>query len=735
MAKSGKTALRLGMRFFFVGLIIIAAMGCGDSDDRPDLRISPESLVLSPDETGTIDVGGGRYPYESAVSSKEAVATASLNGHTVTVRAVAQGTTEIEIHDGDEYSGTVDVTVTADGQAQNPDDVNSGDGDVNPGDSDEVVVADNVRVLEASAMEHLTYSSESKDELVFGSQAEQVSDLKPNDIIVSGEGEGLLRRVLSVENSDDQIVVRTSEASLTDVFEKCNVSLRQPLSPNDIESSGQDSERDRPRAISEEFLESISIEQDGGVSLTGSLSFRPELDIQIVIQDFRMEYFKAAVSMTETAALRLRAAYEMSVDIEEELATFRLRPIVLWAGGVPIVITPVIRIVGGIQGHVNMEVETNVTQTATLTTGAEYRNQQWNDISGFSNDFSFSPPAPTAEADVKGYAGAILDFLLYGVAGPYVRGELYIQPEISLLKIPCWALYGGINAGAGVKVEILGDEMVNYGKSDMIGFKKELVRAGTDDGTLITSPEDNASFDTGESIAFSARNDDACGLEDLLWTSDIDGEIGRGSSFSKNDLSPGTHIVTLTATHYLDKNVKREKQVRMTVGESEVSACFTAEPVSGEPPLTVNLNAECSEPADEIVSYLWSSSDGKSASGETASMTFDSEGNHIVSLTVADGNENSDSEEKTVNVRESGEPSVELTCNGGKSCNIPCEGTAELVMSHFNIKSTGQFGISGPDYIGLKGAFGFVNQNGNTESGVRNFAIYHKGSRIWRRCN
>ena len=542
------------------------------------MRISPGSLALSPGETGTIEVGGGRYPYESAISSDESVATASLNGQTVTVRAVAEGTAEIDIHDSDEYSGTVDVTVTTAGQAQNPDDVNSDDDDANPGDSDEVIVADNVRVLEASAMEHLTYTSENKDELIFGSQAEQVSDLKPDDIIVSGEGEGLLRRVISLENSEDQIVVRTSEASLTNVFEKCNVSFSGTLNPDDIESSDSRSERNRPRRISEEFLQSISIEQDGGVSLTGSLSFRTELDIQIVIEDFHMEYFKAAVSMTETAALKLRADYEMSIGIEKELADFRLRPIVLWAGGIPIVITPVIRIVGGIQGHVNMEVETSVTQKATLTAGAEYRNQQWNDISDSSNEFDFSPPAPTANADAKGYVGAALDFLFYGSAGPYVNAYPYLRAQIALLSSPCWALYGGIDAGAGVRVKLLDKEMADYGKSDMISLEELLKKAGTDEGTSVTSPENGSEFDSGDLISFSSRNDDICGFEYLTWTSSIDGLIGQGSSVSRSDLSVGTHLISLSGEHYLNPELKRGDQIQITVKE-DVKYCYDLQEV------------------------------------------------------------------------------------------------------------------------------------------------------------
>lgn len=63
----------------------------------------------------------------------------------------------------------------------------------------------------------------------------------------------------------------------------------------------------------------------------------------------------------------------------------------------------------------------------------------------------------------------------------------------------------------------------------------------------IVSPADNAGFDVGESIQFSGAADDvedgdlSAGLE---WSSDIDGLIGFGASFSIDTLSAGSHLIT-----------------------------------------------------------------------------------------------------------------------------------------------------------------------------------------------
>ncbi len=70
--------------------------------------------------------------------------------------------------------------------------------------------------------------------------------------------------------------------------------------------------------------------------------------------------------------------------------------------------------------------------------------------------------------------------------------------------------------------------------------------------SLIYSPQDSSIHNVGQSITFEGYGyDDEDGDlsgSSLVWTSDIDGQIGTGESFTKNDLSLGTHEITLTAT-------------------------------------------------------------------------------------------------------------------------------------------------------------------------------------------
>ena len=69
----------------------------------------------------------------------------------------------------------------------------------------------------------------------------------------------------------------------------------------------------------------------------------------------------------------------------------------------------------------------------------------------------------------------------------------------------------------------------------------------------ITAPANSATFTEGTSIAFTgsatdAEDDNATLTSNLSWTSDLDGTIGSGGSFSTSTLSVGTHRITASVT-------------------------------------------------------------------------------------------------------------------------------------------------------------------------------------------
>ena len=84
----------------------------------------------------------------------------------------------------------------------------------------------------------------------------------------------------------------------------------------------------------------------------------------------------------------------------------------------------------------------------------------------------------------------------------------------------------------------------------------------------ITSPQNAEVFAVGEEITFSGTaTDSTTGTlpdEALIWTSDLDGEIGQGGTFTSADLSEGVHVITLSATN--EKDETGSDTIQITVG-------------------------------------------------------------------------------------------------------------------------------------------------------------------------
>ncbi|MGD9008650.1 MAG: SBBP repeat-containing protein [Desulfobacteraceae bacterium] len=100
---------------------------------------------------------------------------------------------------------------------------------------------------------------------------------------------------------------------------------------------------------------------------------------------------------------------------------------------------------------------------------------------------------------------------------------------------------------------VAGDSYANQGVGSTIWwFSIDAEHVNNPPDAYITSPSEGSTFTVGDDIQFEGSGIDA---EDgsltgafLVWRSDLDGQIGTGVNFTRNDLSVGTHTITLTAT-------------------------------------------------------------------------------------------------------------------------------------------------------------------------------------------
>lgn len=225
-------------------------------------------------------------------------------------------------------------------------------------------------------------------------------------------------------------------------------------------------------------------------------------------------------------------------------------------------------------------------------------------------------------------------------------------------------LDGALGTGASLTVTDLsvGDHVVTLTASDPQGA------TGTDSVSLavesngqptptITSPSDGAAFLEGESIDFQGSGSDpedgALSGGDLVWTSDVDGEIGSGETFSRSDLSSGDHTITLEATD--SRNASTTTSVEITVeGDPVVTISSPADSSIFDEGTTVSLQGSAEDPGEGPLSgssLVWSSdADGELGTGESVSESGLSSGPHTITLTAtdSDGNQGSASVELVV---------------------------------------------------------------------------------------
>lgn len=171
----------------------------------------------------------------------------------------------------------------------------------------------------------------------------------------------------------------------------------------------------------------------------------------------------------------------------------------------------------------------------------------------------------------------------------------------------------------------------------------------------IVSPADGLNVLPGTDVTFIGSavdpNDGPVDSGSLLWTSDLDGPLGLGTGFSRDDLSNGVHRIVLSVTD--DEGAVGADTAVVTVGGEETGSITIDGPApqgSGAPHTvfegtSVIFRGTAIDPQDGPLtgaSLAWTSNvDGSLGTGTTLSIDTLGPGMHTVTLTAtdSDGNE------------------------------------------------------------------------------------------------
>ncbi len=176
---------------------------------------------------------------------------------------------------------------------------------------------------------------------------------------------------------------------------------------------------------------------------------------------------------------------------------------------------------------------------------------------------------------------------------------------------------------------------------------------------VIASPQGGATYSVGQAVQFqgsaSDPEDGALSGAQLVWTSNLDGQIGTGSSFSRSDLSEGTHTITLGATD--SDGASRSASVSITVAAQPPATPEINSPADGADfglGADVTFSGTATDPEDGVLtgaSLVWTSSlDGEIGTGTTFVRDDLTEGDHTITLTATDSDDMTSSASVSITV-------------------------------------------------------------------------------------
>ena len=370
----------------------------------------------------------------------------------------------------------------------------------------DVVLPSTTKILDQSALSTLTSASKGFGEITFSGQNRAIADLRVGDVIVADVTErtpyGFLRRIVDVQRSGATTVLRTEQATLEGAIKKGTITVKGRLRPSEmgapaLASGVSLSTAPSMAAAGDVFSYALNNEvlydKDGNLSTTndqvvanGLLSFVTDYTLTVDIDNFKVSHLRFTTDANLTNKLKISTGAETSGEREKLIATYPFPvPIRIFVGPFPVIIKPELQVYIGVNGEASVGVETGYDMTSTATAGLEYNGATWAPISVLTQNAAYTPVKAHANASLRGYGKLPLNFMLYGVAGPYVRPMGYLEVKVDVTGNPWWLLDWGIEVDVGVRVEAIGKTLADYSTPALINYRARLADAG---GPLVGTP-------------------------------------------------------------------------------------------------------------------------------------------------------------------------------------------------------------------------------------------------------
>lgn len=308
--------------------------------------------------------------------------------------------------------------------------------------------------------------------------------LVPGDLIVSSEGNGILRKIDAINNSGNDIIIITSQATLVDLIKQGTIDFKTTLTKANIKSiqyyyPGITLNKEDLKSTADNLFKwDINAEIAPQIFINGNFQYSSLFSLKIRISPIEgINEVKFGFEESENINLSLVAGNEFSLKEEITLASVYFNPILIPLNVPPfaIVVTPVFDIKIGANGFANANISTTLNQNLKINASVQYlKGNGWSSDLNWDKSFDFTPPDLNLNAGATVFVKPEIKMLIFNVVGPYVNEMFYGKINADLEQDPWWKMYYGRKISAGAKAQILDNLLFDFSVDDLLS-SEELV--------------------------------------------------------------------------------------------------------------------------------------------------------------------------------------------------------------------------------------------------------------------
>ncbi|MCS7058109.1 MAG: hypothetical protein NZ849_05565 [Meiothermus sp.] len=287
-----------------------------------------------------------------------------------------------------------------------------------------------------------------------GMSVQTDKELSSGQIVISAEGEGLVRRIAEATSSGAWLVggqavrkfyLKTEDASLEEAIASGQVTLESDLPIGEANMT-----QALPGVSVQNFTGRINLTNvrfdipgvpGAAITLNGFLeqTLRPSFSLRFSsgsVEVFRVG-MSGALKAQVTAAIQADASYG-SFSHSKELASWNIKKAFL-VGGVPVVVVLQPKLVAGVSSQAGGKVTVSVSIAPTFSTNVQLdynrnraANGGWNNT--FAADFSLNPSlnySVPVQGMGQAFVGLAMGVKFYGMAGPSLEAKPFINLTLS----------------------------------------------------------------------------------------------------------------------------------------------------------------------------------------------------------------------------------------------------------------------------------------------------------------